>query len=171
MILNGQRYGRLLVIDKYFKEMKNGSKQAYWHCKCDCGQEVVVNQGNLRSGKTRSCGCLRVDKVNDMLARRRGETETPEAERLYLDRLREKFGHDNVKVSEWDPGYWINVSDRLPCHGQRVVFMSEARPFWKIHWGVFLLYPDGSYEFTEGYLETVHDVTCWIPEPKHLEDE
>lgn len=30
-------------------------------CRCDCGTMKVVNSSALRSGKTRSCGCLRRD--------------------------------------------------------------------------------------------------------------
>lgn len=32
-------------------------KRTYWLCKCDCGNETVVEGGNLRSGHTKSCGC------------------------------------------------------------------------------------------------------------------
>lgn len=29
-----------------------------WHCKCDCGNECNIDMGNLRSGKSQSCGCV-----------------------------------------------------------------------------------------------------------------
>ena len=52
--LLGQRFGRLTVIER----MPNGiRKQAVWKCVCDCGKEVVVESGHLRSGHTNSCGC------------------------------------------------------------------------------------------------------------------
>ena len=168
MDLRGQRFGRLLVIEKH---AKSGNNQVYWRCKCDCGAETVVYQGNLRSSKTKSCGCLRVDKVNSMLARKRGEMTTPADERLFIDQLREKFGPGSVKVVESNPQYWIRVIDRLPDNGQQVVFMSENRPFWGIHRGVFFVRRDGSCVFVEGYSEIVHDVICWIPFPDFQEDE
>lgn len=37
--------------------MKKG-RGAYWHCKCSCGNECDVLGAHLRSGHTRSCGCL-----------------------------------------------------------------------------------------------------------------
>lgn len=31
---------------------------ACWHCRCDCGNEIDVPTRYLKSGNTRSCGCL-----------------------------------------------------------------------------------------------------------------
>lgn len=31
---------------------------AFWLCRCSCGNQVVVCGRNLRSGVSRSCGCL-----------------------------------------------------------------------------------------------------------------
>ena len=31
---------------------------AMWRCKCECGKEVIVQGQTLRSGRTKSCGCL-----------------------------------------------------------------------------------------------------------------
>lgn len=51
----GRRFGRLLVLDGAGKA--TGGKQG-WTCQCDCGNTIVVLPGNLKSGDTRSCGCL-----------------------------------------------------------------------------------------------------------------
>jgi hypothetical protein len=53
--LSGQRFGRLAVLGR----AQRAKPEAYWHCRCDCGVEVVVNGCRLRNGNTRSCGCLR----------------------------------------------------------------------------------------------------------------
>lgn len=34
-----------------------------WLCKCDCGNEIATLAGSLRSGETRSCGCLQKEKA------------------------------------------------------------------------------------------------------------
>ena len=39
------------------------SKKAYWNCVCTCGNEFVVESSKLRTGYTRSCGCLRKEKL------------------------------------------------------------------------------------------------------------
>src|SRR5690606_2960253 len=55
----GNRYGRLTVIAREGSRTRSGGKRiATWLCACDCGQEAVVVGANLRSGSTRSCGCL-----------------------------------------------------------------------------------------------------------------
>ena len=51
----GTRWGALTVVRRAKTQGK--SKQASWLCLCDCGNESVVLGGNLRSGRTTSCGC------------------------------------------------------------------------------------------------------------------
>lgn len=50
----GKRFGMLLVLD--YAGKRDGMHR--WRCKCDCGNETVVGQTLLQSGKTKSCGCL-----------------------------------------------------------------------------------------------------------------
>lgn len=56
--LSGNRFGRLTVIER--DHSKNG-KVVFWLCKCDCGKTKSVSGGNLRSGHTKSCGCLKLE--------------------------------------------------------------------------------------------------------------
>lgn len=53
--LTNQRFGRLVVIERFKDGTKYTSK--YWVCKCDCGKTTKVLHGNLRSGNSTSCGC------------------------------------------------------------------------------------------------------------------
>ncbi len=54
--LQGQRFGRLVAV----KSMGCGeSGGALWFCQCDCGESKVILGSSLRTGRTRSCGCLR----------------------------------------------------------------------------------------------------------------
>lgn len=57
--LTGQQFGRLTVLQFDHFEMHGVHKRPYWLCRCDCGTSVVLPSRSLRSGKTRSCGCLR----------------------------------------------------------------------------------------------------------------
>ena len=53
--LINQKYGRLLVISYVDTDQY---ERCRWLCKCDCGKEKVVPSNYLRTGKTKSCGCL-----------------------------------------------------------------------------------------------------------------
>lgn len=58
--LTGKRFGKLTVIEYSHSERSlNGSTKAIWKCQCDCGKEVEVPAGALRSGHVKSCGCLK----------------------------------------------------------------------------------------------------------------
>lgn len=50
----GDRFGRLLVLAVINKD-RCGQK---FLCRCDCGKDRSVYSHNIRSGKTKSCGCL-----------------------------------------------------------------------------------------------------------------
>lgn len=53
--LTGQRFGNLTVIER----AENRGKETQWKCLCDCGAIGVFQANNLRSGHTKSCGCLK----------------------------------------------------------------------------------------------------------------
>lgn len=52
--LTGQRFGRLTVICR----ADTKSKDVKWLCKCDCGNECITKGIYLRTGDTKSCGCI-----------------------------------------------------------------------------------------------------------------
>lgn len=53
--LTGQQFGELTVIERD----NSKKKKVYWKCKCSCGNYASVLGDYLRSGHTKSCGCLR----------------------------------------------------------------------------------------------------------------
>lgn len=57
--LQGERYGRLTVLEPMIE--KNGTVN-YWKCQCDCGKQCFCHKESLRSGTTRSCGCLQEEQ-------------------------------------------------------------------------------------------------------------
>lgn len=56
--LTGQRFGRLIVVNKL-----NDRTPIHWECVCDCGKHTIVSGTNLKSGHTQSCGCLNREKT------------------------------------------------------------------------------------------------------------
>ena len=59
----GRRFGRLTVTA--YAGKKDGMHR--WRCRCDCGNETIVGQTPLQSGKTKSCGCLQSETYRDNL--------------------------------------------------------------------------------------------------------
>ncbi|ARK33948.1 AP2/ERF family transcription factor [Lactiplantibacillus plantarum] len=54
--LTGQKFGRLTVIRKAHRKIDH---KVVWVCQCVCGNKIETPTGSLRSGYTKSCGCLR----------------------------------------------------------------------------------------------------------------
>lgn len=54
--LTGQKFARLEVISE--SPERGNQKQILWECICDCGNSLRVAAYSLRSGNTKSCGCL-----------------------------------------------------------------------------------------------------------------
>lgn len=62
--ISGQKFGRLLVIGR--AEKPKCGRGAYWQCVCDCGARGAFSGYYLRTGHTRSCGCLQREVCRDM---------------------------------------------------------------------------------------------------------
>lgn len=58
--LIGQRFGRLLVIERAEDHIdpKSGKHKTMWLCQCDCGNTCITRGNSLRKGAVKSCGCL-----------------------------------------------------------------------------------------------------------------
>lgn len=59
--LTGKRFGRLVV-----EEMIWDSHPTRCKCRCDCGNECVIINTQLTSGKTKSCGCLQKEVTSEL---------------------------------------------------------------------------------------------------------
>lgn len=72
----GKRYGRLVVLERADDYITPSGKHetGVW-CRCDCGNIKRVRSAVLRSGNTRSCGCLRNEMSGSRL-RVHGDTQS-----------------------------------------------------------------------------------------------
>ncbi len=55
--LTGFRFSRLLVLQRAPRGGRK-NRRAIWTCRCDCGNISDVGADRLKSGSTKSCGCL-----------------------------------------------------------------------------------------------------------------
>jgi hypothetical protein len=58
--IKGQRFGRLVAKDV---AGRCEDRSTLWLCSCDCGRDVKIARGNLLSGNSTSCGCLRTEML------------------------------------------------------------------------------------------------------------
>ena len=60
--LKGKIFGYLTVIKRTYS-FSEKSTYAYWLCKCKCGNKVIRTSNTLVMGNTKSCGCLKIEKI------------------------------------------------------------------------------------------------------------
>ena len=57
---HGVPESRLTVIER---ASNNKEGRAMWKCRCECGNEIIALGKHLRSGNTKSCGCLQRERT------------------------------------------------------------------------------------------------------------
>lgn len=62
--IQNHRFGRLVAM--YPIEARDRKWSVYWHCRCDCGNEVDLTEDNLVHGNYKSCGCLKKELERDI---------------------------------------------------------------------------------------------------------
>jgi CDGSH-type Zn-finger protein len=70
--LTGQRFGRLVVLERSESKMTKAGLRTYWLCRCDCGNEKIAPASTLKKGTCTSCGCYKPNALpRDESARNR----------------------------------------------------------------------------------------------------
>lgn len=91
--LEGRRFGKLIVksqlprIDEHYRYL----------CLCDCGNTIEVKGENLRSGRVKSCGCLRHDSPKNKLYDRKDAIL--KREYCAIKKRNRKFSSENGIIS------------------------------------------------------------------------
>ena len=88
--LTGRRFGRLVAI-RDSGEIKSG-QGVIWECKCDCGEISFVPSKSLRTGNTKSCGCLQSEIASKMM---KSENRVDCVEGTVLRNLKQKLSSNN----------------------------------------------------------------------------
>lgn len=60
----GDRFGRLEVLHRLEKRLCYRAKTPEYACECNCGNITFVRCDSLKSGYTRSCGCLTAEHLD-----------------------------------------------------------------------------------------------------------
>lgn len=99
----GNKYGRLLVT-KYVGKIKNKTS---WECICDCGNTKIVPGINLRTGQTRSCGCLH----REQLIARQKKYDVPKRLRYIWHKIIDRCENEKNVAYKYYGGKGIKVCD------------------------------------------------------------
>ena len=68
--LSGLRFSRLTVIRFIERNQQpNGTRRYFWECQCECGKTCNVQASHLKSGNTKSCGCLHIESFHRVITR------------------------------------------------------------------------------------------------------
>lgn len=109
--LTGKRYGRWTVLEQ---ATPGTGYTTRWLCECDCGTVKTVDGQLLRTGKSRSCGCLNDERRLQMPKSKMSDEERLRA--IYMsirsacenpqDPKYPKLGGKGISVcSEWQASY------------------------------------------------------------------
>ena len=58
-----EKFGMLTVLEELKEKDKNG--KIWYKCRCECGNIINVKGINLRTGHTKSCGCIKHSKLTE----------------------------------------------------------------------------------------------------------
>lgn len=120
----GMRFGRLLVLSESHQE-NNGAYRYLTHC--DCGKEKVIRGSVMRSGATKSCGCIRSELVAKKNYKH-GESRSPKYRSMYarLSHMKRKLrmpqwaDRDAIKTFYLNKPEGYQVDHIIPLQGKIV---------------------------------------------------
>ena|SRR3990167_4424025 len=122
--ITGQRFGRLITI----RRDKNNSWDAIQYlCRCDCGNELIVLAGHLKTGNTKSCGCLKRDVIRR--PKTHGQSRSP-LHRIWLTMRQRCQNPRNKKYTQYG-GRGIRICKRWEKFQNFLEDMGK-RPFGKM---------------------------------------
>lgn len=99
--LKGQKFEKLFVLEEVPIDINSiKTKRVRWLCQCDCGNKIIIDSNNLKSGNTKSCGCynkqkIRETKMNDLTNKRFGQLVVLELDEEEMEKRKEKNHYDS----------------------------------------------------------------------------
>lgn len=58
-IIIGNKYGELTVLEEVPKNIRKDKAHRCFECQCSCGNKIEVTANHLKTGHTKSCGCMK----------------------------------------------------------------------------------------------------------------
>ena len=83
----GERFGSLVVVEEVPRDRRPSQNGRYYLCQCDCGNTKIIYGHNLKTGNTKSCGCL-----SRRIASSKNSIDMPIGDRVYGKDIAMKIG-------------------------------------------------------------------------------
>ena len=103
--ITGNKYNKWTVIERAENDKNGGAR---WLCRCECGNEKIVQASHLKNGASQSCGCLNKER-----SRQAHTKHSMSNERLYrtYKHMMNRCNNANVDGYELYGGRGISVCD------------------------------------------------------------
>jgi hypothetical protein len=139
--ITGQRFGRLTVVAEHGWD--RGQRMLYWRCLCDCGGETIASHKNLRSGNTKSCGCLRIE-MGKAKTLRHGASRRGDRKKVYgvWATMRARCRYPSQQSYHLYGARGITVCERWQLFDNFYADMGDPPPGYSLD----RIDPDGNYE-------------------------
>ena len=116
--LTGQKFGKLTVIKRVEDDSEAHIK---WLCECECGNFITTRGTSLRSGITKSCGCLVGDKIRELnkLKKKYNKYDLSGDYGIgYASNTNEPFYFDLEDYDKIKNYYWYSNHDGYMCSSE-----------------------------------------------------
>lgn len=145
MDLTGKVFGRLTVIQRVTASESRNVKATIWECRCQCGTTKSIRAGSLRSGETRSCGCLYIEshtRHGHSSRDRRGKVRSREYV-VWLGMINRTTNENSAGYSEYG-GRGISMCERW--RNSFEAFLDDMGPRPSSRHSLDRINVDGNYE-------------------------
>jgi hypothetical protein len=122
--LSGQKLSAWTVLNR--GPNGNGNRTR-WFCKCVCGETRLVSSCHLRSGASKSCGCIRPSGENSPRFKHGGRRDYPQLYRTWCNIIQRCENQNNKGFLRYG-GRGIKVCDRWRNDFQAFVDDMGERP-------------------------------------------
>lgn len=134
--LTGKTFNRLLLKERLIIKNKHNIRKTFYECLCSCGNFTVVKATEIKSGKIKSCGCLKKEicrsRANDWTGKKVGKWTV-----ISKDQVRTKIKHifwicececgtlKSISGTTLGVNYRKNINCSCGCH-----VSGEFSPLW-----------------------------------------
>lgn len=155
--MTGTVFGRLTVIHRGAAP-PDRKREAWWECRCECGNMTIVSGDRLRRGQTKSCKCL----ANRQPGHIKGERNTEKSRaacRHYYHTTYKFRPTDDARKARKKASYtiWRSAPER---HDQLLAYQwryKDKRKFRHLVRLAILRAKAGMIEYDAGFLESIRE--------------